>query len=229
MSLVRRLIRQFLSQARLLRLVRANSDITPLSSSVRIAGNPTGTDSDLELVFVVGAMLLASVLKRVLCDTICKQGEVGAMIKAGHSTPMLRVRDVGRSIRFYELIGFSLIDSEGSPPGWARLHCTGGAIMLLADLPFDVVVAASRQMFSLSMYVSDLPALCEQLQVNGVLVPAIIYPPYMPSGEIRLTDPDGYAVSIYHWAREQQNAWEMRVGAESQHANLGLLSWAKIP
>ena len=39
MSLVRRLIRQFFSQARLLRLVRANSDITPFSSSVRIAGD----------------------------------------------------------------------------------------------------------------------------------------------------------------------------------------------
>jgi catechol 2,3-dioxygenase-like lactoylglutathione lyase family enzyme len=145
------------------------------------------------------------------------------MIRASHSTPMLRVRDVGRSIGFYELLGFSLVDSQGSPPGWARLHCTGGAIMLLADLPFDVVVAASRQMFSLAMYVSDLPALCEQLLAEGVPVPTIIHPPYMPSGEVRLTDPDGYAVSIYHWAQEQQDAWEMRGGKKSpDRPNLGL-------
>lgn len=110
------------------------------------------------------------------------------MMRAGYSTPMLRVRDVGRSILFYEQLGFSLVDSEGSPPGWARLHCTNGAIMLLADLPFDVVVATSRQMFSLVMYVSDLPVLCEQLRASGTTVPAIAYSAYMPSGEIGLTD-----------------------------------------
>jgi catechol 2,3-dioxygenase-like lactoylglutathione lyase family enzyme len=143
-------------------------------------------------------------------------------IKAGYSTPMLRVRDVSRSIRFYELLGFSLVDSQGTPPGWARLHCPGGAIMLLADLPFDVVVAVSRQMFSLCMYVPDLPGICEQLLAKGQSVPAIIYPPYMPSGEVRLVDPDGYAVSLYHWGKEQQDAWEMRVGIESrQEPNLG--------
>jgi catechol 2,3-dioxygenase-like lactoylglutathione lyase family enzyme len=131
--------------------------------------------------------------------------------KAGYSTPMFRVRDVDRSILFYEQLGFWLVDSEGSPPGWARLHCTDGAIMLLADLPFDVVVAASRQMFSLVMYVSDLPALCEQLREKGMTVPDIAYPAYMPSGQIGLTDPDGYAVTICHGGSEQQNAWEERL------------------
>lgn len=132
-------------------------------------------------------------------------------MKAGYSTPMLRVRDVDRSILFYEQLGFSLVDSEGSPPGWVRLHCTDGAIMLLADLPFDAVVAASRAMFSLVMYVSDLPVLCEQLRAGGVTVPEIAYSVYMPSGEIRLSDPDGYAVTICHWGPEQQNAWEERL------------------
>jgi catechol 2,3-dioxygenase-like lactoylglutathione lyase family enzyme len=130
------------------------------------------------------------------------------MMKAGHSTPMLRVRDVDRSIVFYRELGFSLIDSEGSPPGWARLHCADGAIMLLADLPFDVIVASSRQMFSLVIYVSDLPALREQLSQSGWTVPETQYPTYMPSGELRLTDPDGYAVTVCHWGPEQQNAWE---------------------
>jgi catechol 2,3-dioxygenase-like lactoylglutathione lyase family enzyme len=69
------------------------------------------------------------------------------MMKAGYSIPMLRVREVDRSILFYEELGFSLIDSEGSPPGWARLHCTDGAIMLLADLPFDVVVPRPGRCF----------------------------------------------------------------------------------
>ena len=143
------------------------------------------------------------------------------MVKAASSTPMLRVRDVDRSVLFYEQLGFRLVDSEGSPPGWARLHCTDGAIMLLADLPFDVVVAASKQMFSLVMYVSDLPVLCEQLKARGTRVPEIAYPAYMPSGEIGLTDPDGYAVTVCHWGLEQQNAWEERLSkrASPQLAN----------
>ena len=44
--------------------------------------------------------------------------------KATHSTPMLHVAALERSIPFYELLGFRLIDSDGSKPlGWARLHC----------------------------------------------------------------------------------------------------------
>jgi len=33
--------------------------------------------------------------------------------KAGYSTPMLHVADVGRSLRFYALLGFETIDTEG--------------------------------------------------------------------------------------------------------------------
>src|SRR2546430_5333613 len=60
--------------------------------------------------------------------------------KAGYFTPLLHVMDVRRSIRFYELLGFELIDTEGAPecPSWARMHCEGGAVMfLLAEEPFD--------------------------------------------------------------------------------------------
>ena len=71
-----------------------------------------------------------------------------------------------------------------------------------------VVVAASRQMFSLVIYVADLPGLREQLIAIGWIVPETQYPTYMPSGELRLTDPDGYAVTVCHWGREQQKAWE---------------------
>ena len=33
-------------------------------------------------------------------------------MKAGYSTPMLHVADVEHSIRFYQLLGFKLIDAE---------------------------------------------------------------------------------------------------------------------
>ncbi len=45
--------------------------------------------------------------------------------KAAYATPMLHVADVARSLRFYELLGFETIDTEGEGEriGWARMHC----------------------------------------------------------------------------------------------------------
>jgi len=60
--------------------------------------------------------------------------------KAGYFTRLLYVMDVRRSIRFYQLPGFDLIDLEGPPecPGWARMLCEGGAVtFLLAGHAFD--------------------------------------------------------------------------------------------
>jgi hypothetical protein len=34
----------------------------------------------------------------------------------------------------------------------------------------------------------------------------------MPSSEIGLRDPDGYAVLIAHWGKEQHEAWEKCIG-----------------
>ncbi len=119
---------------------------------------------------------------------------------------MLLVADVMRSIRFYELLGFDLIDTEGpaSCPGWARVHCEGGAIMLLlAEEPFD----ASVQSVLFAMYTTDLPALREHLLANGVKSPPITYPGYMPSGQVTLRDPDGYIVNINHWGDAEHSAW----------------------
>ena len=138
---------------------------------------------------------------------------------AGYSTPMLHVADVLRSIRFYSLLGFDLIDTEGPAtcPGWARMHCEGGALMfLLAEEPVD----ASRQSILLAMYTSDLPALREHLLANGVKVPPITYPGYMPSGQITLSDPDGYIVGINHWGDAEHSAW---LKAIEQKKNSGSL------
>ena len=126
--------------------------------------------------------------------------------KAGYFTPLLHVMDVRRSIRFYELLGFELIDLEGDPacPGWARMHCEGGAVMfLLAEEPFD----PTKHALLTAMYTPDLPALREHLLANGVAVPAITYPGYMPSGSLSLRDPDGYIVDIHHWSDAEHTAW----------------------
>jgi len=132
-------------------------------------------------------------------------------VKAGYSTPMLHVADIPRSIGFYEQLGFEVVDTEGAAdcPSWARLHCEGGAIMLLtADEPVD----PSVQSVLLYMYTPDLAALREQLLAAGIAVPEIRHPEYMPSGEIHLQDPDGYAVLVAHWGQSEHDAWLQRIG-----------------
>ena len=131
--------------------------------------------------------------------------------KAGYSTPMLHVVEIERSIRFYELLGFTTVDTDRAKPlGWARLHCEGGAVMFLrAEEPVD----GSAQAVLLYMYTPDLTGLREQLLASGVKVPPIRYPEYMPSGEIRFADPDGYTVLVAHWGKPEHEAWEKRIGA----------------
>jgi catechol 2,3-dioxygenase-like lactoylglutathione lyase family enzyme len=119
---------------------------------------------------------------------------------------MLHVADVARSIRFYELLGFETVDTQGDAGrlGWARMHCEGGALMfLLAERPVD----ASVQSILLAMYTPDLTGLREHLLANGVKAPPITYPDYMPSGQITLRDPDGYIVGINHWGDAEHETW----------------------
>jgi len=131
--------------------------------------------------------------------------------KAGYSTPLYHVAEIERSIRFYELLGFTTIDTDRCTPiGWARMHCEGGAIMFLrAEQTLNTAVV--RGMY-LAMYTPDLAGLREHLIANGVSAPAIKYPEYMPSGMMEIPDPDGYQLGIHHWGKAEQEAWEKRIG-----------------
>lgn len=136
-------------------------------------------------------------------------------VKAGYSTPMLHVADIERSIRFYELLGFSTIDTDRcSPLGWARLHCEGGAVMFLRAEEGEKLDPAAQGIL-LYLYTPDLVGLREQLLAAGVKVPPIKHPEYMPSGEMILRDPDGYAILIAHWGKAEHDAWEKRIGAKA--------------
>jgi len=73
----------------------------------------------------------------------------------------------------------------------------------------------SAQALTLYMYTPDLIALREHLLANGLQVPPIRHPGYMPSGEMELVDPNGYAVAIAHWGKSEQEAWEERIRAKT--------------
>jgi catechol 2,3-dioxygenase-like lactoylglutathione lyase family enzyme len=128
-----------------------------------------------------------------------------------YSTPLLHVRSIEDSVRFYQLLSFRVIDTDGCEPlGWARLHHEGGALMFLrAEEPVD----PTRQGVALYMYSPDLAGLCEHLKTNGVKVPPVSHPPYMKGGEVLLRDPDGYAIFVGHWGEAEQKEWEAQLAA----------------
>ena len=127
------------------------------------------------------------------------------MAKVAHSTPMLHVAEIERSIAFYEKLGFRLIDDDRCVPiGWARMHCASGDIMFLrAEKEID----AKKQGFLFYLYTPALAGLHKELVEKGVDVSEIKRPAYMPSGKMNLTDPYGYHIEIGHWSEEEQARW----------------------
>ena len=142
--------------------------------------------------------------------------------KAGYCTPMLHVKNVEESVRFYRLLGFEVVDQMGGEGclGWARLHCEGGALMFLRAEPGHSADPA-QQGIMFYLYTPDLNALREHLLANGIKAPSISRPEYMPSGKLALRDPDGYGVLVGHWSHKEQELWErerkLRIG-QSQAA-----------
>lgn len=132
--------------------------------------------------------------------------------QAYYSTPLLHVKSIEDSIRFYQLLSFKVIDTdECDPLGWARLHHEGGAVMFLrSEHPVD----AGKQAIALYMYSPDLAGLCEHLKTNGVQVPPMSRPPYMRGGEVLIKDPDGYGIFLGHWGEAEQKEWEARLAAK---------------
>jgi hypothetical protein len=133
--------------------------------------------------------------------------------KAGYLTPILHVADIEGSIRFYELLGFTTIDTDRVEPlGWARLHCEGGAVMFLSA---EEEAKISRLPVLFYLYTPDLPGLRDRLLARGIKAPPIHYPGYMPSGEINIKDPDGYHIAIGHWGSAEHEAWLKRIGEKA--------------
>ena len=110
--------------------------------------------------------------------------------------PLAPVADVQRSVNFYKLLGMEIRGSLRNASGglqWVHLSCEQADLMLSrASAP----VVAGQPAVLFYLYSPDLIALREHLMASGVKVSPITYPEYMPKGEIRVDDPDGYCLLI---------------------------------
>jgi catechol 2,3-dioxygenase-like lactoylglutathione lyase family enzyme len=110
--------------------------------------------------------------------------------------PMAHVADVQRSAEFYKLLGMEMGGSLKNPAGelqWTWLACQQAQLMVTrASQP----VVPRQQAVLFYLYSPDLVALRDHLLGSGVKVSKISYPEYMPKGEIRVADPDGYCLLI---------------------------------
>lgn len=107
------------------------------------------------------------------------------------------VADVERSIGFYSGLGFKVANSvvpEGqSTPVWAWLESEKANLMVgLASGPVD----ASQQAILFYLYYDDIRQTRSALLELGYTCGGIKYPFYMPGGEFRLEDPDGYVLML---------------------------------
>jgi catechol 2,3-dioxygenase-like lactoylglutathione lyase family enzyme len=117
--------------------------------------------------------------------------------------PMIQVADVERSAAFYRRLGFEVgnyVPRGGGPMGWAWLYAPGaadwkrGPNLMLTCNEEAVVPAAQGVLFYL--YATDLKALREALLAQRIAAGEISYPEYLPNGEFKVEDPDGYVLMI---------------------------------
>jgi hypothetical protein len=139
-------------------------------------------------------------------------------LRVTEQVPMLHVVDVDRSAAFYALLGFgceSRFRDDAGRSNWCALSSAKARLFLArASGP----IAAREQAVLFYMYANDVRALREHLLARGLgdagPVPgegghrddevepvrsaafAIVPRFYMPQGELRVHDPDGYVILI---------------------------------
>ena len=116
---------------------------------------------------------------------------------------MIHVADVERSAAFYRHLGFEIgnyVPRGGSRMEWAWLYALKaaewkrGPNLMLTRSSEPVDPDAQAVLFYL--YAADLKTLRQQLLENGIAAGEITFPVYLPNGECRVVDPDGYVLMI---------------------------------
>jgi hypothetical protein len=109
---------------------------------------------------------------------------------------MAHVADVARSVDFYRLLGFEARNILSEPGGQAYFAWidNGCAHLMLARASGPV--NAPEQAILFYLYSSNIAAYRADLEARGVKIGPVSYPFYMPEGEFRIEDPDGYVLLV---------------------------------
>lgn len=128
------------------------------------------------------------------------QGSKAALVTG--LVPMIHVADPERSIAFYRLLGFEVGNKVPpvGPPHWAWLYQPAaanwkqGANLMVTRS--ECAINPETQDVLFYLYATDLVALRNFLLAAGVKVSEISHPEYLPAGEFRMADPDGYCLMV---------------------------------
>jgi hypothetical protein len=109
--------------------------------------------------------------------------------------PFVHVSDVGRSIAFYELLGFELKDTHEHDGrlDWAGLESRDAQLMLAHA---SAQIERDKQAALFYRYADDLAALRDQLLAAGVAVGEIRDGSPGPARELGLADPAGWCLMV---------------------------------
>ena len=121
---------------------------------------------------------------------------------------MIHVADVESSAAFYRMLGFEIGNKvpRSGKPRWAWLYAPKapdwkqGPNLMLARTARPLNPDSQDVLFYL--YATDLVALRTELIAQGGKVGEISYPDYLPEGEFRMQDPNGYCLMIAQSGRD---------------------------
>lgn len=109
--------------------------------------------------------------------------------------PLLFVRDIRRSVEFYQRLGFHVAtqaDINGTL-GWCRIERDRAALMLQQDCPEDAPAGERGRGVVFYFICDDADALHAELSARG-LSPDAPTTAYYGMRQFRMPDPDGYDV-----------------------------------
>lgn len=116
----------------------------------------------------------------------------------------LKVRDLDRSIRFYQdNFGFQVRTRHSSPRGSQLAHLRlpeGGTELELAFLPWDPDFKLDEDIFHLAFRVESVPRAVDEMRARGVKITE--EPMESGSGMMAfIEDPDGYEIELLDYSK----------------------------
>lgn len=121
------------------------------------------------------------------------------MIKFLHTR--IRVRDLEKSISFYEKLGYKVGDRKDSPQGnkLAFLELEGNDVFLELTWSADYTETCPEDLMHTALGVPDIIEYCDKVEKAGIEIWPSKWREKFSSGERKMafvTDPDGYEVEI---------------------------------